>query len=314
MTTKSARKSSALLLLSFLTVFSVPAGLAAQRLDIDLNVAAAVPVSAQASLNETLSFDFLSGENPLIRGNNLKLVLGQTLTPVSVAASFDAVLTPVAFLKLGAGVSFGSGWDIGIANGLGVNERLGLHGNQVSTEPFIGLVTRVNFDAVFQFDTAVLVPGEWNHLQFSTHHQFSYQSLSGIDDDTSWVYQGDDGGNRRGWGYSGSYYLGYQMPIVLENIGLLVDTGLRLYQTPGREMWGDDLMNVNFGPVLNFRLSGQTTLALVTQFNTRLNFVGDTGSYGFYQDRIVDRANPYHLEFNRVALSLNTHVGDFGEL
>lgn len=284
-----------------------PAGLAAgvPKVESELTVVATTALELKAILTQAIRLPFLVGEGSLLKDNNIQFKLGEELTPVDANATLDITWTPIAFLQVMAGASIGSGWDIGFAHGLSLNQRSGLHDNYLDVTPFQALMWKVKFGAAFQFDAAAIAPGDWNHVVFRTYHEFYYRGLAGVPNDVSWLYEADVGENRNGWNYYGNYFVGYQMPIVLDMIGLLLESDLFLYTTPGRQAWGDDLIRWNFGPVIDFRLSKQTTLAILAQWKTQRNFLAGSESYGFYQDRLINNSDPLRLIFNRVGLVLD---------
>jgi hypothetical protein len=162
---------------------------------------------------------------------------------------------------------------------------------------------------------AALLPGDWNHIVFRTYHEGTYMAYSGAGSDDSWVYEDDFAQNRNGFTYYGNFLLGYQMPIFLDTVGLLVEFNKNLYNTPGKELWGDELSRWHFSALFNFTITPKISAALIVQTRTMRNF---TGLYGekdrdktyFYQYRVLDRENPLRLEFYRVAAVATFKLGD----
>lgn len=276
--------------------------------EADIIVGVSYPLSATLNAREYIALPFFPGEDFLTSGNKIEFAISQALSPVSATLGFDIVLTPVAFLRLVAGVSAGTGWDLGPYRGLGIHERSGTNDSIVSTLDTLGIVGTTRFGILLQGDVAAVLPGDWNYVQAYTYHELNYRALSVASPEQSWVFQADAGQNRNGWNYYGQYYIGYQMPIVLENLGVLAQTNLRLPDGSGGELWGEDLMSVSFGPALLFRVDQAFTISAGLQFATSLNFTPETAGYVFYQDRVVDRSQPQSLVFSRVALSANFHL------
>lgn len=235
--------------------------------------------------------------------DNLKLKLSASFSPVSVNTSAGAIWLPFPFLELAFNSTIGSGWNIPIADGLRINQREGTNDNELVDAAFDGLVLGVEGGAAFQFDYAALVPGDWNHILFRTYHGLKYQAFTAADAGESWLYQADDGENRNGWSYTGTTFIGYQMPIFLNTVGLLAEGNLYLYDTPGGEVWGDDLMRWTLGAVMNFSVASKLGLTIISQAQTARNFTSATEDYGFYQDRIITD-DPIRLQFYRVAAIL----------
>jgi hypothetical protein len=271
----------------------------------DLNLVVATTLQAQATMTERLVIPVLVGEG-LFAGNNLELRLSQELSPVSANLVFESVLTPIAFLQFNAGAHIGTGWDFfGIGNGFGRNTPLndGSHNSVITRENLAALMYKFKFGGKFQFDLAALVPGDWNHIVALTYHEFWYRGIAGVADSQYWLYEDGAGEEKNGWNYYGNYVIGYQMPIFLQTVALLLETDKCLYSTPGGSVWGEDLMRLNFGPLLNFKITEQFSIAALVQFKTKRNFTAATAAYGWFRDRVVDTANPLSLVFNRAALS-----------
>ena len=178
----------------------------------------------------------------------------------------------------------------------------------MSNAAFDGIVWSAKAGGIFQFDLAAVLPGEWNHVVFRTYHVAWYRAFTGAADDESWLYEVDSGENRNGWNYYGNYFLGYQMPCFVDRAGFLVEEDLYLYTTPDRTDWGDDLGRWKFAALADFKVSDNVSTTLLVQFWTVRNFEGSTGDYKFYQDRVIDRDNPYRIEFYRAVASVTVRL------
>jgi hypothetical protein len=94
------------------------------------------------------------------------------------------------------------------------------------------------------------------------------------------------------------------MPLFLNFVGFRTEMSLYLYDTPGRSVWGDDLIRWTFSGILNFDISKQIDVAMITQFKTRRNFLESNWEDLHYQKRTVNTSNSQDLEFYRVAAIL----------
>jgi len=291
--------------------FSTPVSSAeadAATTGLDLNFVLATTLEAKVKITGTVTVPFLAGSGALTSGNNIAFKIGGELSPVSINGTVETVLTPAAFLQFLAGGSIGSGWNLPIANGLRMNERTGTKDSELTGGAFSGLVWSAKAGGVFQFDFAALKPGDWNHLVFQTSHVARYRALSSANSTDSWLYEADKGENRNGWNYYGAYFIGYQMPLVLNTAGFLVEEDLYLFDTPDGALWGDDLARWTFGPLLDFTLGERTSAALLVQWHSMRNFTGETEDYGFYQDRRLIDDDRYRMEFYRAALSVTVKL------
>lgn len=273
-----------------------------------LSLTMATTLEAKATLSHQMRFPMLVGSGSLTENNNLKLGFGAEVSPVSLNATCDAVLTPIAFLEFSFGASAGSGWNIPIANGLRMNVPVGERDNEFTGGPFSGMVWSVKGGAAFQFDLAALKSGDWNHIIFRTYHGGKYRALSSAGSSDSWLYEADSGENRNGWEYNGSYLLGYMMPVRFNFAGILIENNTNLYNADGGSFWGDNLPRWTLGLLGNVEITDKTSLLLIGQAHTRRNFRGDTGSYGFYQKRELDTDRPMRVEFYRLAATLKIQL------
>ena len=235
--------------------------------------------------------------------DTMKLKLSASISPISMGASLGASWLPFPFLELALDSRVGSGWNIAIADGLRINQRKGPHDNELVGNAFAGLVWSLEGGGAFQFDYAALVPGDWNHILFRTYHGLRYRAFTAAKEGDSWLYQADEGENRNGWSYYGNAFLGYQMPLFLNLVGLLAEGDRYLYNSPGGAVWGDDLMRWTFGAVLNSTLTRSMGLTLIGQIKTVRNFTSETRDFGFYQDRVLQE-DPVRLRFHRVVAIL----------
>jgi hypothetical protein len=297
----------------FLAVFPGPLGADQEiRGSTDLTLQTSTRPEAKLGITRNLIFPLLRGEGPLTADNNLTLALTAEVSPVSVNGIAEAVVTPVAFLQAVAGARIGSGWNITMFGsdvyGMGINRRNALtHKPEVAGDPFGGLLWSAYGGGVFQVDLAAFVPGDWSHVVFRTYHEARYKGNTAASPDDSWYFENDDGENRNGLTYYGSYLLGYRMPIFLNTVGFMAEMELYLYDTPHRQDWGDDLGRWTFGPLFNVTVTENFSAALIVQLRTRRRYTqgreDDLTGDVFYQDRRLKTSDPY-LTFYRAAAIL----------
>lgn len=263
---------------------------------LSLALAAAVlgPAAVTAQSNE-LAFTFATTlETQLKYTHSLELAdgLGAQLwasaSPVSTKLGLKGRWLPLPFLVFSAEATAGTAWNIPIANGLMFNK--------LSAEPpkqdlvpadFDGLVWSVEAGGTFQFDLAAIVPGDWNHVVFLTYHGAKYRAFTAASAYESWLFEADTGENRNGWNYYGNAFLGYQMPLWLNTIGFLAEADLYLYDTAGREAWGDHLPRWTIGVLGNITLAPRLSKALLAQMQSKRQFTGNPKDNDFYQNRIL---------------------------
>jgi hypothetical protein len=265
------------------------------------------PAEIQVLLSHEILVPFLTGRSPLTEGNNVTFSITGALSPVSSRVELGATLTPLAFLNVYAGALAGTGWDIGIFNGMGLNAD----GSGVPESASLqGVVLKSWIGATFQFDLAALVPGDWTHVVTLLSPRFQYAWFSRAGRGQAWMFEADIGENFNGWKLLGSYFLGYQMPLALDTVGVLLQTDQNLGYA--RELspvagggWGSDFLLITIGPVFNFRLSERNSLAVLFQFRRERQYTEGSVFYAFYANRKY--AGTY-WDLYRVAFSYNLRL------
>jgi hypothetical protein len=253
-------------------------------------------------IDRSLVFPFLKGGTALTKDNNLALDFSGEVSPISLNANFKATLTPVAFLKLAVGAGIGTGWsELGFI-GLAINDL-----GTMEPQNFGGIVYRAWVEGTFQFDLAAFFPGEWNHVVLLASPKVEYQAYTGADANTPWMWEADDGMNFNGWQLYCSYFIGYQMPIALDTVGLLLQTQgwfgtVREKSTEASGGWGSDFTYLTFGPIFDFRIDKKSSIAILPQFKTGLQWSDVTKWNLDFQKRSYQDA---YLYFYRIAFDYN---------
>ncbi|MDR1867706.1 MAG: hypothetical protein LBQ77_05530 [Treponema sp.] len=265
----------------------------------DLTIQISSLPEAKTSLIQSWSVPFLAGNNAFTSNNTIKANLRAELTPIDFHIGADAILTPIAFLQFGAGARIGSGWTVNALGkklrGIGINTA----GGVIEVSPFDGLFWRVFAHGTFQFDFAALIPGDWNHVVLRTSHEINYEAFTGASAGEAWFFQNDHGENQNGFNYYGSFFLGYQMPLILNTVGFMAENDKYLYNTPNGDKWGDSRNRWIFSFLTNFTVTNNLNIALIAQLHTQRNY--GTTVDDFYRNRIIDTAKPEQLEFYRIA-------------
>ena len=263
---------------------------------------------AKLGFTQRFGFPFMQGQSPLTANNNIVLALTGEISPLSANILVETVWTPIAFFQLAAGGSLGSGWNIKLfgneAYGIGLNQADSTGNKTISGSAFDGLLWKAQAGGAIQFDLAAIIPGDWNHVVFRSYHEINYRGYTRAKADESWYFEADDGENCNGFIYYGNILLGYQMPIFLNLIGFLTGMDLYLYDTAGRESWGDDLSHWIFTGILGFEITKKFSVTVLTQFVTQRNYNESNWKDLYYRNRTLDTNDKHHLEFYRVAAVL----------
>ena len=267
--------------------------------------------AAKLLFAQHFAFPFMEGSNPLTEDNNIAFSLTAEISPVSVNGLAEAVWTPIAFFQVVTGGRIGSGWNTNLfgknAIGIGLNREKsdGTGRAEHSGAAFDGLLWKAQAGGVFQFDLAVFIPGDWTHVVARTYHEINYMGYTAADPGESWYYENDNGENINGFCYYGNLFVGHQLPIILNTVGLLAEAELRLYNTPNRRFWGDELPHWTFSILGNFSVTKKINAVLITQFRTVRNYKGLNWENQYYRNRSIDRGKPLHFAFYQTVLALS---------
>ncbi|MCL2381301.1 MAG: hypothetical protein FWC64_06870 [Treponema sp.] len=274
--------------------------------------------AAKLVLSQSLTFPFLRGSGPLTSENNITTVFSAEFTPVSLNGVGEINWTPAAFFVLSGGGMAGSGWNMPLGYGIGINrgdrdepspadppQRSRVDGNA-----FDGLTWNAWGAATLQFDTGAVIPGYWNHVLFQTRHEFRYVAYTGAGPGQSWVFENDFRENQNGWRYRASYVIGYYMPLspLLNVVAFMAELDTPLYNTPSGEFWGANLGYWIFSSFLNFSFTPRLNALFAVQMHTRRNHGTrnfNTTDY-FYRDLALEReGGQRRVVFHRAALVIN---------
>ena len=305
-------KRTAFMLLLQLLAWSLAAqdesGGALYTFSRELTLQVSTAPELKLGFTQRYGFPFLQGEGPLTQDNNIGLAMSAELSPISLNGIVEAVLTPIAFFQFSAGGRIGTGWNVSLFGsdiyGIGINgpDVVGSSANFGSA--FDGLLWKLQAGGTVQFDLAALYPGDWNHVVARSYHEVNYRGYTHAKAGESWFYENDSGENINGFNYYGNLLVGYQMPMRFNMAAFLAETDLYLYDTTGREAWGDDIVRWTLSGVFGFTITPQLDLALIAQFKTRRNYQESNWQDLYYRYRTLDSASPTGLEFYRIAAAL----------
>ena len=260
------------------------------------------PAEIQFLLTHRIRVPFLAGSGALTSGNNLTFSFTGALTPVSTRLETRVNLTPIAFLDFFAGAMIGTGWDIGLFNGMGLNADG--TGNPESAS-FQGVVTESWMGGTFQFDLAAVVPGDWTHVVTLISPKIQYAWFSGAEKGEAWMWEADKGENFNGLMFYGTYFLGYQMPLALDTVGVLMETEQNLGYVKDLDAgdlgdWGSKYVQITISPVFSFTLSETGSLAVLFQFRRERLYDDTSVFYNYFRNR--NQVGTY-WDFYRIAFS-----------
>ncbi len=214
-------------------------------------------VDAKADLSYALKIPMLEGEGPLFSGNNLKVKAHVRLSPIAVTGSVDAVLTPIAIAEVSLGGGAGTGWDL-TSNLQGVRLQ---SGTDFVSDKLGGAYYFGRAGAALQFDTGSVLSGDWSSILVRTSHELNYSGYSNADAGQVWEYE-TGGGMVNGFNYKGEYVLAYQMPIMVNLVGVQLESFVYNAFDSGHS---DFLFDVS--GLVNIEVAKNTSVLAVVQFS-----------------------------------------------
>jgi len=271
-------------ILTILLLVLVSTGLFAQTTvsnNVKLTAAYGSGLEAKLEFGHSMKMPVLQSDGPLFSGNNLKVKGLVGVSPIAGTVTVDAVLTPIAILELSLGGGLGTGWDFDLMELSGLKLGTPLVSDSLGGAYYMGRA-----GVALQFDTAAIVPGDWNSIVMRMYHEFNYKGYSAADAGVKWEYE-NGGAMVNGINYKGEYTLGYQMPLMLNLVALQLETFTYNLFTGDRGPLFYDLSLVG-----NLELTSDLNLTIATQF-TNIDKAADR--------EIIEK----DFGFKRVALMLN---------
>lgn len=268
-----------------------------------INAIVTWPPQALVGVTQNFKVPLMQFDNPLTKDNNINFKIGAELSPISFEGKFGIVWTPIAFLEFYTESRVGSGWNIKTLYGLALNKNNAGKSNYIPLN-FSKSIYSFSFGGAFQFDLGAVIPNDWSHVVFRTDQAALYKAMSGVDSETSWLYQADSGENRNGWKYQASYLIGYKMPIFLDLIAMKIDVEKKLFASPkglDNKVWGENLFLTTFGPIINFNIKKDSNIMLLAQWQTKPLYKGG-GEADFYQTRVLDTDKKTQVKFYQIGI------------
>lgn len=241
--------------------------------------------------------------NTLVSGNNVKIKTALELSPVSLCPSVSVSFTPIAFLVVTTGVKIGSGWTFTPMNIDGMGSYDSLTHSYDALSPFSSLYHSIWFEGLFQFDLAALIPGEWNHVVFAASYKPFYEGITkGGENGNPWLWQGA-GENANAWQYYSNIILAYQMPLVVQTVG--VQTELESFYNTDcfasqYASWNPTFTTISINPLVNLQFSKNQNLIIQLGFSSRRSFTESSSSAENDLEKVYESREWY---FKRLALS-----------
>ena len=240
------------------------------------------------------------GTNPLVKGNNVTITPALELSPVTIMPQLAVAFTPIAFLKFTASAKIGTGWELIGIKGMGILDSP--RSGYVSLPAFQNYFYEFRLTNLFQFDLGAIIPGDWTHVVTQATYEIMYTGLTGVKNGTPWLWQAS-GEKANGWNYYSQIILGYQMPLVLQTVGMQFEFSGYYDDSsfaPIYAEWNPTFTRVNINPICILKFNDKHSLTIQSRFSSRRGFSTSAGN-----DATNFRLNYNGREwwFERVALS-----------
>lgn len=240
------------------------------------------------------------GDNPLVKGNNLNLACAMEVTPVSVAPTLSLSFTPIAFLNFTASAKVGTGWEFIGIQGMGTfdSNETGF----VSSKAFSHFFYEYKFSSLFQFDLAAVMPGDWNHVVTLATYDVIYSGLTGVRE-KPYIWQAS-GDKFTGLSYYSNIIVGYQMPLVLQTVGVQFEfqgNYSQLEYDAAFADWNPTFMKVSINPICILKFNEKHALTIQFGFSSRRGYSSAQLENEKTQFSLHNNSREWY--FNRVALS-----------
>lgn len=212
------------------------------------------------------------GDHWLLSGADVELWGSLELSPVTLRPMVEVDFTPVPFLVFGAGASIGSGWNV-----LGFE---GLTKYDFETQDYENLTPFTHYfydlwaSATFQFDTGALIEGDWSHVVMVASYKLFHEAMTGVDDGEIWQWQ-ESARKANGLQYSFTGVLGYQMPMTLNMVGLMLEMEGHLDKDdygPVAQSFDGDFTTTAISALTSFKLSDKNSLTVLYTFERERSY------------------------------------------
>lgn len=258
-------------------------------------------VEGRVTYGTALTIPVPFGEGPLVKGNTLVLRDTIELTPITIASGSAIEFTPIAFLVFTVGTDFGTGWNIG--DGL---IGTGVYNPSTHKYDTLGSFKALWWDfwaeGLFQFDLAAIIPGEWNHIVTQDSFKVTYAKMKGQPDGAPWMWQASKG-KVNGWEYLATFIVGYQMPLVLNTVGIQTEISGRFNDDMYSQYapYKCDIQLTSINPVAIFKFNEHHSLTMQLCFSQRRSYssVLDSDTQSLLDLTVTGK----EWFFNRIAFS-----------
>ena len=228
-----------------------------------------------------------------------------SLKPANILGCLNVKIVYLPFINFFSGTTISTGWAYPSLNFYGLAENKNVNNLQVIKPLYFSkLFFKVQGGVELYFDLNSKIESEWANLILKTSHTINYMALIPSKNTDFWFFDNDDGENRNGARYTGTYSIEYNMPIYLNTIRVELISHKNLYKplpfakNKAEELWTFELKNELF-----FKASEKTRIRLQAVWKTAPIYYNYKDEAHFTQ-KIINSKKKIGMFFEAVAISL----------
>ena len=264
----------------------------------------------ETELNYPLNFNFsishfLKFYRPNTESKYTELEFKASLKPANILGSFNLKLAYIPFVNFIASTNLGTGWACPSLNFYWLAENKNVNNLQVIKPLYFSkLFLKAEGGIELYFDLNSQIESEWANLLLKTSHTINYKALIPSKNTDFWFFDNDEGENRNGARYTGTYSIEYNMPLYLNTIRVELISHKNLYKplpftkNKAEQLWTFELKNELF-----FKASEKTRIKLQAVWKTAPIYYNYKDEAHFTQ-KIINSKKNIDLFFESVAISL----------
>lgn len=228
-----------------------------------------------------------------------------SLKPANILGCLNVKIVYLPFINFFSGTTISTGWAYPSLNFYGLAENKNVNNLQVIKPLYFSkLFLKAEGGIELYFDLNSQIESEWANLLLKTSHTINYKALIPSKNTDFWFFDNDEGENRNGARYTGTYSIEYNMPLYLNTIRVELISHKNLYKplpftkNKAEQLWTFELKNELF-----FKASEKIRIKLQAVWKTAPIYYNYKDEAHFTQ-KIINSKKNIDLFFESVAISL----------
>lgn len=228
-----------------------------------------------------------------------------SLKPANILGCLNVKIVYLPFINFFSGTTISTGWAYPSLNFYGLAENKNVNNLQVIKPLYFSkLFLKAEGGIELYFDLNSQIESEWANLLLKTSHTINYKALIPSKNTDFWFFDNDEGENRNGARYTGTYSIEYNMPLYLNTIRVELISHKNLYKplpftkNKAEQLWTFELKNELF-----FKASEKIRIKLQAVWKTAPIYYNYKDEAHFTQ-KIINSKKNIDLFFESVSASL----------